>query len=591
MVKFYFMRTKKLFIRTGTLLLIVGAALLIRCSPASRPGAREDLSPKKGELVIVSINDFHAALDRAEGLASVIRSLKSQYGERMLFLDGGDQFQGSLEGNMSKGKAMVEFFNSLGLDAAAIGNHDLDYGPDVPGRITVLPGEDGMGNLKARLKEAKYPWLSANLIYDPPQSCKYDPHCNALGQRTIAEARTVLKRNGWKIGIIGGTTPTTKNITLPEYIKGTRFEPLVPVIRAEANLLRRKEKCDVVLLAVHEGLRYGTDGKTLQHIGLYPVLRQLPRDTIDAVVSGHFHNRAQEVINGTPVVQTGSSAEVVGVLHLNITQTKRIYRFDTFIPVPDTATEPDVTQLLQPYRDAAASLKNQPVGNSLAAFPRYKLGESALGNLISDALLEIGKKKGGAQFGLINAGAIRANLPEGPLIYDHIFKVFPFENSLVVVDLHGKQLRRLLEVAFSGELGIPSVSGLQVKRLDVPLGQSGPWDRDLNGDGKKMPWERNVLLDVRDLKGHPLEDDQLYRLATITFLAYGGDYQDIVYDSVPPDRFHYFMDVIVREVIVDYIEARSPIRPDRFYSENHPRLVSLDPSSSNQLPASQKRSK
>lgn len=169
------------------------------------------------ELIVVATSDFHSALDKAEGLASVIRSLKDRYGDRMLYLDAGDLFQGSLEGNLSKGEAVVKFMNLLPLDAAAIGNHELDYGPIAPDRVRVLPGEDGLGNLKAKVSEASFPWLSSNFIVDPPQACDPDTesNCNALHQRTIFLPRTIKERAGYRIGIIGGTTSTTSKITQP----------------------------------------------------------------------------------------------------------------------------------------------------------------------------------------------------------------------------------------------------------------------------------------------------------------------------------------------------------------------------------------
>ena len=85
--------------------------LLFFCAACSK----ENQSPKPlekddpGELVVVATNDFHATLDRAEGLAQVISDLRNRYGDRMIYLDAGDQFQGSLEGNISKGKAVVGF--------------------------------------------------------------------------------------------------------------------------------------------------------------------------------------------------------------------------------------------------------------------------------------------------------------------------------------------------------------------------------------------------------------------------------------------------------------------------------------------------
>ncbi|HSE42839.1 MAG TPA: hypothetical protein VLH08_18895, partial [Acidobacteriota bacterium] len=177
----------------------------IGCSKESAPVKKTVNEAAPGDVVVAGTNDFHATLDRAEGLASVITELRKKYGDRVVYLDAGDQFQGSLEGNISKGKAVVGFFNLIKLDAAAIGNHEFDYGPDISDRITVEPGEDGMGTLKSRVGEATYAFLSANLILDPPESCSNEPNCNALGQRTVFESHTILERNGKKVGVIGAT--------------------------------------------------------------------------------------------------------------------------------------------------------------------------------------------------------------------------------------------------------------------------------------------------------------------------------------------------------------------------------------------------
>jgi 2',3'-cyclic-nucleotide 2'-phosphodiesterase (5'-nucleotidase family) len=186
----------------------------------SIPDATQNDNPQIGnEIVVVSTNDFHAALDRAEGLASVIRDQRKKYGQRMVYVDAGDQFQGSLEGNVSKGKAVVEFFNLLQLDAAALGNHELDYGPDVPQRVLVRKGEDGMGAFKERAREANYPFLSANLIVDPPVQCEIGtPNCNAIGQKTVLPTSRIIERGGQKIGIIGVTTPVTAIISNPDFL-------------------------------------------------------------------------------------------------------------------------------------------------------------------------------------------------------------------------------------------------------------------------------------------------------------------------------------------------------------------------------------
>src|SRR5262245_48120653 len=101
--------------RLATFVLIILSLLSVLppvgCSSKKppQPVAQEPLS--HDDLVVVATTDFHAELEKAEAMASVIRDLKERYGDRMIYLDGGDLFQGSLEGNMSKGKSVVEFYN------------------------------------------------------------------------------------------------------------------------------------------------------------------------------------------------------------------------------------------------------------------------------------------------------------------------------------------------------------------------------------------------------------------------------------------------------------------------------------------------
>ena len=58
-------------------------------------------------------------------MAHMIETLRGEYGGSLLYLDAGDQFQGGIESSslVSSGQIMNDFYNSIGLDAAAIGNH------------------------------------------------------------------------------------------------------------------------------------------------------------------------------------------------------------------------------------------------------------------------------------------------------------------------------------------------------------------------------------------------------------------------------------------------------------------------------------
>jgi 5'-nucleotidase len=529
------------------------------------------------ELIVAATTDFHSALDKAEGLASVIRSLKDRYGDRMLYLDAGDLFQGSLEGNLCKGEAVVKFMNLLPLDAAAIGNHELDYGPTVPGRVRVMPGEDGLGNLKARVSQASYPWISSNFILDPPQSCDPDaePNCNALHQRTVFLPRTIKERAGYRIGIIGGTTSTTIKITQPTYVAGTKFEELDPIIIAESNYLRRQKKCDLVLLLAHEGPRRGVSGEYRKDYGIVPIFQKIPTNTLDAAICGHSHIRVQEVIAGVPTIQAGLYGQVVGIMRIHGKDKHKKVSFDPWIEVPKSAEQADITQLLTPFRNAAAEVKKVPIGSSLAPFMRNYVVENALGNMIADAILLGGKSAGEANFSLINAGGIRNDLPLGNLTYGDLFQVYPFENLLSIAELKGSELRRMIEIALSGQVGEASVSNLHITRLDVAPGVQGPWDRDLDGNGVKETWERNLIISIQDVNGKEISNEEIYRIATIDYLTNGGDYQSAVFDHVPAERIHVYPEFSAREIVKEFIASKSALDPTIFYTEETRRITPI----------------
>lgn len=534
------------------------------------------------ELTLIATSDFHSSFERAEGLAIVIRDLRSRLGENTIHLDGGDLFQGSLEGNLSKGRAPVEFYNSLRVDAAAIGNHELDYGTTAPDRSSVRPGEDGLGNLKARGQEARFAWLSANFIKSTG-SC--DPRktvlCNANGQPTLFAPHVVLKRGDVTACVIGATTPTTPTITNPHFLKGMRFETLESTIPAEVDFLKRTENCDFTILVAHAGLSCSTsNGRCLEETPrseiLY-LLRAFP-DRLDAVIAGHTHLRAQEIIGGTPVLEPGSHARQVGILRITSRgsdgKPARAPVFDGWSAVDENATDPATAKLMAPYRKTADALRSEVLGEITAPFPHSYEMEGPLGNLVVDSILAGGKKIGIADFAITNPGGIRTTWRKaGALTYDEVFRAVPFDNALAVVELTGEELTRLIEISFSIRAGITPVAGLKIERIAVPPAEQGPWDRDLDGDGKMETWERNLVLKITDSKGRKLSPRKTYRVATIDFLVNGAEYHGKVYSKVPPSRIHIYPDVFMRELVVKEVRRRKKLRPSDYFDAANPRVI------------------
>lgn len=107
-------------------------------------------------LVIIHTNDTHGFDRRAEGIngMATVSALRKHYlsqGKDVLLVDAGDAIQDNNLVNFSKGKSAIAFMNAAGYDAMALGNHEFDYGQEV---------------LAERIREAKFPMLSANVIVE-----------------------------------------------------------------------------------------------------------------------------------------------------------------------------------------------------------------------------------------------------------------------------------------------------------------------------------------------------------------------------------------------------------------------------------------
>ena len=153
---------------------------LVAAGCASAPRSAQSLAsspPSPVRLTLVGTNDFHGWLmphttplpggeSVEEGGAAVFAGYLARLREDnpggVLLLDAGDLFQGTMASNLTEGAAVVDVYNHLGYAAAALGNHEFDYGPAGP-RAVPQEGEDRFGALTARIRQARFPLLSVNV--------------------------------------------------------------------------------------------------------------------------------------------------------------------------------------------------------------------------------------------------------------------------------------------------------------------------------------------------------------------------------------------------------------------------------------------
>ncbi|WP_300811719.1 5'-nucleotidase [uncultured Bacteroides sp.] len=164
----------------------------------------------------------------------------------------------------------------------------------------------------------------------------------------------------------------------------------------------------------------------------------------------------------------------------------------------DARPDAEAVAMLKPYKAAVDSVMGRVVGEAEMSMDS-KRPEDLLSNLVADVLREAGSQVIGipADMGLVNVGGLRSVLSAGTITYGHVYEILPFENSLCVLTLSGDVLRQLLQnIAARGGEG---VSGVKM---------------EISADGQ--------LLDAT-IGGRPIDDERLYSVATIDYLAEGND--------------------------------------------------------------------
>lgn len=624
-------------------LLSLGAACTSPARPDSPPGKTQTPAPADEVTVaMVGTSDVHGYVepriltvkDRTGVERTVQRGglpLLGGYLDNLrqrhpvLLLDGGDLFQGTMVSNLGEGQVVIDAFNALGYTAAAIGNHEFDFGPAGPLAVPKGPSDDPTGALKERLRAAKFPFLSVNILD------------KATGQRAQWENLWPSKRveiGGVPIGLIGAVTEDTPRTTNALNLRDVTIAPIVEAVRAEAEALRRSGVAAVVL-TVHEGANCSAfdnpknlapcenpDGRVLK------LVRALG-GSIDAVVAGHSHAGISHFVDGVPVIQAFAYGVAFARADLPFRRTPTGWTLDkqrihiyaptelcgARLPAPSTAAPPSDTMpgggdstrarpgtalrcdvhtlsgqelvpaeyegrpvvpsaavqaAIQPHIDRAAAKRQTALGVTLPAKLRRAFrSESPLGLLLADLLRSGASRVTGQPIDVAfqNGGGIRNELPAGPLNYGHVFEVLPFDNRLAVVTLPGALLTDLLRKNLQGSHGALIPSGITVEARCT-----GPTLSELQ-------------VTLRDERGTVMDGAKRYTVAVSDFLASGGDNFGAIIATLPKDAVRYYDDINLRELTVEELTRyRGPLlggAPVTRMRLPGPRPLSCPPAASN----------
>jgi 5'-nucleotidase len=538
------------------------------------------------DLVVISVvgtNDIHGQFGPAphrggistlSGYVSALRDVRAKDGG-VLLVDGGDTWQGTLASNLDEGALMVEAFNELGYAAAVIGNHEFDFGPVGSASIPASPADDARGNLKRRATEAGFPLLAANLI---------DENTGETVDWENVQPSAMVDVAGVKVGIVGVLTRSTLVTTIAANVGGLRIAPLGEAIVREATKLREAGAA-LVVVAAHAGGRCTdyTDPRDLASCDLtseiLAVAAGLPPGLVDHIVGGHEAHAIAHFVNGTAVTAGLAHGEAFGRVDFWVDRESGavrgvlLHRPQPACPFQDAdgscvwsgdampatyegrrvVPSPAIANIAARAAARAAAAENESLGVTLATpFTLQGSPESALGHLVTDILLD----SIDADVVLLNVrGGLRSALPEGPLAYGSLFRMFPFDNSVVVLDLSGAELRTIVAAQAQdphrrvGSAGLRVAVRCENDRLDVTM-----------------------RLD----DGRIIGDDDSVRVAVNDYLATGGD--RILSPAMPAGGFDYVADPrLVRDVIADWFRQRGGTLNAADFAGSEGRWVLPDP--------------
>ncbi|MEL6870616.1 MAG: bifunctional UDP-sugar hydrolase/5'-nucleotidase, partial [Pseudomonadota bacterium] len=433
-------------------------------------------APPSSDTVVLSVigtNDVHGefaaqhgGLVALSGYVAALRAQRAQDGA-VLLLDGGDMWQGTLESNLNEGAAVVQAYTALAYDAATIGNHEFDFGPVGASAIPEAEGDNPRGVLQTRSAEAGFPLLAANII---------DDATGAPVAWTNVQPAVLIERAGIKIGIVGVTTAETLETTIAANTVGLSIAPLAPTIERHAKDLRARG-ARLVFVVSHAGghCREAGDPQDLSSCDLdaeiFAVARELPAGLVDHIVAGHHHRPMAHEVNGIAITSNPSSARSFGRVDFEFDRAQGAVLRRTIHP-PTTvclfthtdshtcasADEPGakpvsyagrvvrplpaVVAIADGANARAQVVKAEPLGVVLETAVTLEGGPfSALGRLMTDATREAT----GADVAVHNVvGGLRADLPAGPLTFGDVYRMFPFDNRLSLLQVTVADLTTLL---------------------------------------------------------------------------------------------------------------------------------------------------
>jgi 5'-nucleotidase len=468
-----------------------------------------------------------------------------------LLLDAGDTFQGNSFAYFFKDRPdnpIAGGMNLLDFDAMVVGNHEFNFGPTT--FATMLGQVDfpllGTANMD---DDGSYGFVNDNI----------DDYIN-------------LTVNGKKVTIFGLTNPRVYRYELPTNIPGLTFYPALDTAETLVPEILAAENPDVLVGLTHVGYQpYGgeidSDELVAQNVA-----------GIDVLVGGHSHTLLDPAVmvshpdnnpDGTLIAHARRYAGYLGQVNVGFIGDEIVLREGYVIPSSEATTNAEMEAYLAPYVAEIDAYNDTVIGESLVDIDGSEAytEETNSANLQADsAVFELTNAGHAPDIHLSGAMSDRA-IGAGILTKGDMFNLMPYENSLVVFEMTGPQIKEILERSYRNYWYfnyVPDYGGYSHYTTCMLATDAGNVITYIDpGDTVPPDGDNVVSLTIDGVSVDFTDATTTYLVSTVNYVAAGSCNFNNDGDTIwPLDQIVYDSQLYVRDSVINYVDAQpGPISP------------------------------
>ena len=478
-----------------------------------------------------------------------IKKERAKYGNHLLLIDNGDILQGQpcvywsnyvmpTDENLA-----ASVINYMGYDAETVGNHDIEPGHKVYDKW---------------IREVRCPLLGANIV-----KAGSDGTAHPKNIYDGIHPYSVHYIDGVKICIIGMLTPAIPNWLTDNVWKGMEFEEMTGCARKWVKYIKEVEHPDLIFGLFHSGKDGGIVTDTYEENATAAVAREVPG--FDIIFFGHDH----QVHN----VKNVAEAEIELTYEKGHLVKKDIK--GEIVSVNDEQIDDEMVSHFQSRIDAVKAYVDRKIGTfENAIYTRdCFFGNSAFADLIHNLQLEIT----GADISITAPLSFNAKIDAGDVTQADMFKLYRFENLLLMLRMTGEEIRKHLEMSY--DMWTNQMKSPDDHLLLLNDEMKGDQQRagfkyytfnfdsaagiDYEVDVTKPDGEKVKIL--RMSNGQPFDEKKWYKVAMNSYRANGGGELLTHGAGLPKDslasRMIYCSELDQRHYLTEEIKRLGSINP------------------------------